>query len=488
MPDFSTNRNSQLRGGSINGRTLSRINSGQAGRTSTGQTTSGTTARGTMRSSAAARRNSSRRRISAAGRRRGSAVKGAQNQLKRFRQGSILAVAITGFLLLLFTPAESGYSQDTSAVVETTAATEEITPDPAPAAASDTSESEAQENNAPITTAAKDEAFGAFQSLWDRFYRNLPKILVAIGILLVAWLLSRFLRWVLHRIIGNWERSGGIIAISNIVLWLFAIGLAISVVVGDIRAMVGSLGLIGLALSWSLQTPIESFTGWIFNSFKGYYRIGDRISVGDVVGDVYRIDFLTTTVWEIGSPFRQGYLQAEQPTGRLVTFPNNEVLAGSVVNYTSDFPFVWDELIIGVANESDIRLSMQVLEKAAIELLGDYMKEPAAMYTKILEQAGLHYPVSAVPQVYLSTTDSWTNIIIRYLVGARERRKWKTDLILATSDEMARPEYRNKIIPVYTRQQIQLIDIEGTPVELDSFTDGDEEEKKNPREGKQTNL
>ncbi|MBW3544416.1 MAG: mechanosensitive ion channel family protein, partial [Bacteroidetes bacterium] len=346
---------------------------------------------------------------------------------------------------MLFAPAESGYSQDTTTVVETTTATEETTPATADAAAPEPVKTELQDNDAPITTATKDEAFGAFQKLWDRFYKNLPKILVAIGILLLAWLLSRLLRWFLHRVIGNWERSGGIIAISNIVLWLFAIGLAISVVIGDIRAMVGSLGLIGLALSWSLQTPIESFTGWLFNSFKGYYRIGDRISVGDVVGDVYRIDFLTTTVWEIGSPFRQGYLQAEQPTGRLVTFPNNEVLAGSVVNYTSDFPFVWDELIIGVANESDIRLSMQVLEKAAIDLLGNYMQEPAAQYTRILERAGLHYPVSAVPQVYLSTTDSWTNIIIRYLVGARERRKWKSDLILATSDEMARPAYKGRI-------------------------------------------
>ena len=32
--------------------------------------------------------------------------------------------------------------------------------------------------------------------------------------------------------------------------------------------------------SLPLQTPIESFTGWLLNSFRGYYRVGDRIEVG----------------------------------------------------------------------------------------------------------------------------------------------------------------------------------------------------------------
>ena len=59
--------------------------------------------------------------------------------------------------------------------------------------------------------------------------------------------------------------------------------------------------------------------------------------------------------------------------------------------------------------------------------------------------------------------ESWTNIIIRYLVGARERRKWKSELSLRLARETARPEYRDKIIPVYPRQQLQFIDPNGMP-------------------------
>jgi hypothetical protein len=105
-------------------------------------------------------------------------------------------------------------------------------------------------------------------------------------------------------------------------VWLLGTGIAVSVLAGDIRAMLGSVGLVGLALSWALQTPIESFTGWLLNSFQGYYRVGDRVQVGDVFGDVYAIDFLSTTLWELGSAERPGAVHADQPTGRLITFPN----------------------------------------------------------------------------------------------------------------------------------------------------------------------
>jgi small-conductance mechanosensitive channel len=121
------------------------------------------------------------------------------------------------------------------------------------------------------------------------------------------------------------------------------------------------------------------------NGMRGYYRVGDRVAVGEVMGDVFRIDFFTTTVWEIGGPGRQGvFVNAGQPTGRMITFPNNEVLTGSIVNFTRDFPFVWDELTIPVGNESDLGYAIDVLRAVAEEILGEGMAGPAEQYETIL--------------------------------------------------------------------------------------------------------
>jgi small-conductance mechanosensitive channel len=401
-------------------------------------------------------------------------VSGAQGKLRQFRKASLLAVAITGVLLLLLSPNDLGVAQPEEEGQSTWNGVAEVVPptqataDEKPGLPVETLE-EVGITGAELGEASLQEARQTFRLLWHGFFTHLPKIMVALLALFLAWLLVMGVRWILRNTISRWEGSGGIIALTAIIIWLFAIGVAVSVVAGDIRALVGSLGLLGLALSWSLQTPIESFTGWLLNSFKSYYQLGDRIQVGDVFGDVYKIDVITTTVWEIGAPFRQGFVMAEQPTGRLVTFPNNEILSGSIVNLTRDFPYVWDELNTPVANESDLRLAIDVIKQAARDVLGDHMKVPVQQYESILQRAGLTSGVPENPQVYVAYNESWMAIIVRYLVGASERRKWKSELTLRIAEELKKPTYKNKIVTVYPRQQIQFLDESGIPRSVGSM-------------------
>lgn len=373
-----------------------------------------------------------------------------------------MAVALTSMMMLVLGPGEDTNAQNTQTDT-VTAIVAETDSALVMEAATDSAE---EEEVKPSAREATNEAVGNLKGIWNGFYGMLPKIALAIGILMIAWLIVRLLRWVLPKFLGHWQKASAMSAMVGIAVWLLALGIAVSVVAGDIRALVGSLGLVGLALSWSLQTPIESFTGWLLNSFQGYYRVGDRISVGDVFGDVFRIDFLTTTVWEIGAPYRSGYVRAEQPTGRLVTFPNSEVLSGTVVNLTRDFDYLWDELSLQLANESDLRLAMQVLEQVSLELIGNYMIEPAHQYEKLLQQARLESFISDKPQVFISASESWTDLTVRYLVGARERRKWKSELLLRITEEFNKEEYIGKIISAYPRQQVQFIRPDGVPADL----------------------
>jgi small-conductance mechanosensitive channel len=380
----------------------------------------------------------------------------ARGSLRTFRQATILAVALTAFLLMLFAPEEQAEVQ--AALMMPQVENQEVPPAGEP----DTS----PENLARET---RETAIDTMRGLYFGFIGSLPRILVALLVFLLAWGIVRVARPVLRRTLGGWERGTALVALFGICVWAAAIGVAMSVLAGDIRALLGSLGLVGLALSWALQTPIESFTGWLMNSFQGYYRVGDRVAVGEVFGDVYRIDFLTTTVWEIGSPERPGFVQAEQPTGRLITFPNSEVLAGSIVNLTRDFPYVWDEISIAVANESDISYAGQIFRGIAHEVLADQMKEPAIEYERILSRQNL--PTAAVtprPEVFFSMTDSWTNVTVRYLVQARTRRLWKSLLVERYLAALNDPAHSLKIIPVYERRQLQLITSKGEPVSWQS--------------------
>lgn len=286
------------------------------------------------------------------------------------------------------------------------------------------------------------------------FYAMLPRIIIAVMLILVAAVLARFVRKLLQRFLGRWERTHALSALIQIGVLLVGIAAAISVLAGDARALLGSVGLVGLALSWALQTPIESFAGWLMNSFRGYYRTGDRIEVGDVFGDVYRIDVLTTTVWEAGGPGNP--VAGAQATGAMITFPNWEVLRSNIINYSRDFPYVWDEVTINIAGESDLPYTIQVFERIALDLLGARMAGAAREYKQILEKARLAFDVDEQPKVFISLTDAWVDCTVRYLVPARARRRWSSDLAVALCVEMAKPEHKGKIIDGYPRQELRI--------------------------------
>ena len=194
-----------------------------------------------------------RRRSRIGGRARYSiAERGARARLKRFRRASVLAVGATGMLLLLFGVPETAGSQDT-----TTA------PSADSVAASDASDDPA---------AAVEEATGTLQDLGEGLLALWPKVAIALALLFGAALLATLIRTALRMTSTRWEKAEAISALGSVVIWLLALGAALSVVAGDATALVGFVGFFGLALSWALQAPIESFSGWLLNSFRGYYR------------------------------------------------------------------------------------------------------------------------------------------------------------------------------------------------------------------------
>jgi small-conductance mechanosensitive channel len=141
----------------------------------------------------------------------------------------------------------------------------------------------------------------------------------------------------------------------------------------------------------------------------------------------------------------------------LVTFPNSEVLRANVVNYTRDFPYVWDEVDVGLTNESDLSYAQGVLFDVAARVVGEAMKRPIALYRGMLERASLDFEIADEPQVFFSPAQSWTNATIRYLVDARHRRAAASDLMLALSRELGREEHRGRLAASYPTARVSIV-------------------------------
>jgi hypothetical protein len=110
-----------------------------------------------------------------------------------------------------------------------------------------------------------------------------------------------------------------------------------------------------------------------------------------------------------------------------------------------------------VANESDLVYTRRVVAEIAREVVGPVMHGPARQYRELLERAGLHMDVAEEPEVYMAPTDAWMNVVVRYLVPARERRRWSSTMHQALARGMGAPEHRGRILAAYPRTVVQQV-------------------------------
>jgi small-conductance mechanosensitive channel len=93
-----------------------------------------------------------------------------------------------------------------------------------------------------------------------------------------------------------------------------------------------AFGVAGAGIAFALQEVIASVAGWLAISAGNFYKPGDRIQLGGIMGDVIDIGVLRTTLMEC----RQ-WVKGDQYNGCIVRVANSCVFKEPVFNYTGDF-------------------------------------------------------------------------------------------------------------------------------------------------------
>jgi small-conductance mechanosensitive channel len=216
--------------------------------------------------------------------------------------------------------------------------------------------------------------------------------------------------------------------VANLLAGLGIFFIAITAMFANWYTAVVSLGVISVILGFALQAPITSFIGWIYILTKVPFRVGDRIQINLDTGDVISVNYLDTTLWEVGGR----HLSTDHPSGRIIKFPNSSVLTTPVHNYSwSLFPYIWNDIVFQVAYQSDLDFVEKVLRETAEEEVGEIMKERIGMYRELLAGTPVdQLEVNERPVVVFRTDQTtWVNAIVRYLVEPRQAGPVKTRLI-----------------------------------------------------------
>ncbi|HST51794.1 MAG TPA: mechanosensitive ion channel family protein, partial [Pyrinomonadaceae bacterium] len=195
--------------------------------------------------------------------------------------------------------------------------------------------------------------------------------------------------------------------------------IALSVLFANWYTAAVSFGLLSLILGFALQTPTTSLLGWVYILVRAPYRVGDRIKIGSATGDVIDVSYLDTTLWEFGGDF----LSTDHPSGRVIKFPNSNVLNQAVWNYSWPlFPYIWNEVTFSVAYNSDLEFVASIMSEVAEEEIGEDMRERIRVYRELLAQTPVNQlEVREHPSVIFRVNqNTWIDATVRYLVQPRE--------------------------------------------------------------------
>lgn len=183
-----------------------------------------------------------------------------------------------------------------------------------------------------------------------------------------------------------------------------------------------AFGVAGAGVAFALQEVIASVAGWVAISFGNFYSTGDRVQVGGIRGDVIDIGVLRTTLMEIGD-----WVKADLYNGRIVRVANSTVFKQPVYNYSADFPFLWDEIVVPVRYGSDWKLAKKMVAGVADEVCKDFALQSRGAWKDAVQKYRLE-DANVEPVVTLVANDNWLELTLRYIVDYRKRRFVKDQL------------------------------------------------------------
>ena len=204
--------------------------------------------------------------------------------------------------------------------------------------------------------------------------------------------------------------------VRNTVLFVGA-ALILLVWLGMGSSFTVAMGILGAGIAFASQEVIGSFAGYINIVSGRLFRIGDRVRIGDVVGDVLDITLLRTTVMEIGE-----WVRADQYTGRVVSIANRVVFSDPVFNYTQHWQYLWDEITIPITYDSDWRHAGEIMLEHGVEYSSHLQAQAQGELAAMMKRLPVH-ETRVEPLLYVVMTDNWIEMTLRYVVETRQRRE-----------------------------------------------------------------
>jgi hypothetical protein len=238
---------------------------------------------------------------------------------------------------------------------------------------------------------------------------------ILIGLLAAVFVLAEVWRRAVLRYVHEPRRRYQFLLVRTILMWAVIVAIVGLSFVTEISSFATFAGLITAGVAVAMQSVLVSVVGYFFLIGKYGVRVGDRVQIGNVVGEVMDLGLVRMHLMEFHAEGPLG------PTGRVVAFPNLIVFqaAGGLFKQLPGVNLSWHEITLALPAVSDYAaLKLRLLEAVravTAEYRGEIERQSREMQQMSL--SGGSGDVEA--QVQMHIVDGHMQALIRYPVHSQ---------------------------------------------------------------------
>jgi len=117
-------------------------------------------------------------------------------------------------------------------------------------------------------------------------------------------------------------------------------------------------------LVWALQKPISGIVAWLILISRRYFKIGDRVIISNVKGEISNITMTHIFLNEIG-----GTILGEEKSGRSVMIPTSIIFEQEVINYTHKDNYILDEVTTTITYGSKLDIAEKTVTASVKKIM-----------------------------------------------------------------------------------------------------------------------
>ncbi len=238
------------------------------------------------------------------------------------------------------------------------------------------------------------------------------RALLFAGLLALVFAAAAAWRRIVFRYVHEGRRRVRFLLIQRIVVWSLVVAIAASTFATELGSLATFAGLITAGLAVAMQSVLVSIVGYFFLIGRYGIRVGDRVQVGSVTGEVIDMGLVRLHLMELGG---EGLMS---PTGRVVAFANSIIFqaSGGLFKQIPGVNLAWHDITLSLPPGADYAVLKDELSRCVVNILNDYQEDIARQTREIQKAALSHATETPAPQVQLRFSASGVEAVVRYPV------------------------------------------------------------------------